>query len=162
MDFTWRSEAYYYLLYYIQRIIFFRRSFFLYSPYHYMKAWIRVLDAPGCYERAGGEKVHTTRLRRTSSPFCSFSWYCNNPLPRALVITIVFLLVSSSPWNLLWRPNFQYQSKMLHQTFNHSILYFLCLYWASSILAFTLASISFLLELISSISAYYLSHSSGS
>ena len=25
-----------------------------------MKAWIRILDAPGCYERAGGEKVHTT------------------------------------------------------------------------------------------------------
>ena len=52
------------LLYYIQRKIFFRRSFFLYSPCHYMRAWIRVLDAPGCYERgAGGEKVRTTRLR---------------------------------------------------------------------------------------------------
>ena len=23
------------------------------SPCHYMRAWIRVLDAPGCYERAG-------------------------------------------------------------------------------------------------------------
>ena len=30
----------------------FRRSFFLYSPCHYMRAWICVLDAPGCYERA--------------------------------------------------------------------------------------------------------------
>ena len=40
------------LLYYIQRKIFFRRSFFLYSPCHYMRAWIRVLDVPGCYERA--------------------------------------------------------------------------------------------------------------
>ena len=31
--------------------IFFRRLFFLYSPRHYIRAWIRVLDAPGCYER---------------------------------------------------------------------------------------------------------------
>ena len=37
---------------YIQRKIFFRRSFFLYSPCHYMRAWICVLDEPGCYERA--------------------------------------------------------------------------------------------------------------
>ena len=29
-----------------------------YSPCHYMRTWIRVLDAPGCYE-----KVRTTRLR---------------------------------------------------------------------------------------------------
>ena len=40
-----------FLLYYIQRKIFFRRSFFLYSPCHYMRAWIRILDVPGCYER---------------------------------------------------------------------------------------------------------------
>ena len=48
------------LLYYIyiQRKIFFRATIFLYSPCHYMRAWIRVLDAPGCYE-----KVCTTRLR---------------------------------------------------------------------------------------------------
>ena len=32
--------------------IFFRRSFFLYSQRHYMRAWICVLDVPGCYERA--------------------------------------------------------------------------------------------------------------
>ena len=39
------------LLYYIQRKIFFRQSFFLYSPGQYMRAWIHILDAPGCYER---------------------------------------------------------------------------------------------------------------
>ena len=49
------------ILFYIQRKIFFRRSFFLYSPCHYMRAWIHILDAHGCYEC--GEKVHTTRLR---------------------------------------------------------------------------------------------------
>ena len=27
-------------------------SSYNYSPCHYMRAWIRVLDAPGCYERA--------------------------------------------------------------------------------------------------------------
>ena len=37
---------------YIQRKLFFRRSFFLYSLCHYMRAWICVLDAPGCYEHA--------------------------------------------------------------------------------------------------------------
>ena len=36
----------------IQQKIFFRLSFFLYSPCHYMRAWIRILDAPGCHERA--------------------------------------------------------------------------------------------------------------
>ena len=53
------------LLYYIQRKIFFRRSFFLYSPCHYMRVWIRVLDAPGCYERAalqGSGLVRTVGL----------------------------------------------------------------------------------------------------
>ena len=51
-------------LHYIQRKIFFRPSFFLYSPYHYMRAWIRVLDAPSCYERAARvEKVRVLRLR---------------------------------------------------------------------------------------------------
>ena len=39
-------------------VTFFRATIFLYSPCHYMRAWIRVLDAPGCYE-----KVRTTRLR---------------------------------------------------------------------------------------------------
>ena len=39
------------LLYYIQRKIFFRWSFFLYSTCHYMRAWIlRVFDASNCYE----------------------------------------------------------------------------------------------------------------
>ena len=32
-------------LIYIQRKIFFRATIFLYSPYHYMRAWIRVLVA---------------------------------------------------------------------------------------------------------------------
>ena len=41
-----------YTIYYIQRNIFFRRSFFLYSSCHYMRAWIHILDAPICYERA--------------------------------------------------------------------------------------------------------------
>ena len=27
-------------------------SFFLYSPCHYMRAWIRILEAPSCYEHA--------------------------------------------------------------------------------------------------------------
>ena len=38
---------------------------FFYSPCHYMRAWIRVLDVPDCYgmRNAGGEKVRTTRLR---------------------------------------------------------------------------------------------------
>ena len=40
------------LIIYIQRKIFFRATIFLYSPCHYMRAWIRVLEAPGCYERA--------------------------------------------------------------------------------------------------------------
>ena len=39
-------------LYYIQQKIFFRAIIFLYSPCHYMRAWIRVLDVPGCYKRA--------------------------------------------------------------------------------------------------------------
>ena len=30
----------------------FQTIIFLDSPRHYMRAWIRVLDAPGCYERA--------------------------------------------------------------------------------------------------------------
>ena len=37
---------------YIQRKIFFRATIFLYSPCHYMRAWIHVLEAPGCYEPA--------------------------------------------------------------------------------------------------------------
>ena len=53
------------LYYYIQRKIFFRRSFFLYSPCHYMRAWIRVLDAPGCYERAA---LQGSGLVRTVGP----------------------------------------------------------------------------------------------
>ena len=43
------------ILVYIQRTIlnFFRATIFLYSPCHlYMRAWIRVPEAPGCYERA--------------------------------------------------------------------------------------------------------------
>ena len=40
------------ILYTTKNINFFRQSFFLYSPCYYMRAWIRVLDAPGCYERA--------------------------------------------------------------------------------------------------------------
>ena len=33
--------------------MFFRATIFLYySPCHYMRAWICVLDVPGCYERA--------------------------------------------------------------------------------------------------------------
>ena len=43
------------IIYYnIQRKIFFRATIFLYtsSPCHYMRAWIRVLDAPGCYEHS--------------------------------------------------------------------------------------------------------------
>ena len=58
----------YYTIYYIlciQRKIFFRRSFFLYSPCHYMRAWIRVLDAPGCYERAA---LQGSGLVRTVGP----------------------------------------------------------------------------------------------
>ena len=53
------------LLYYIQRKIFFRRSFFLYSPCHYMRAWIRFLDAPGCYELAA---LQGSGLVRTVGP----------------------------------------------------------------------------------------------
>ena len=48
----------------MERKIFFRRSFFLYSPCHYMRAWIRILDAPGYYERAalqGSALVRTVR-----------------------------------------------------------------------------------------------------
>ena len=44
----------------IQRIIFFRQSFFLYSPCHCVGAWIRVLDAPSCYE-------HVARAERKSA-----------------------------------------------------------------------------------------------
>ena len=40
------------ILVYIQRKVYFRATIFLYSPCHYMRAWIRVLDAPGCYEQA--------------------------------------------------------------------------------------------------------------
>ena len=36
---------YYYILHTTKNI-------FLYSPCHYMRAWIRILDAHGCYERA--------------------------------------------------------------------------------------------------------------
>ena len=39
------------LLYYVQQKIFFRATIFLYSRCHYMRAWIRILDAPGCHER---------------------------------------------------------------------------------------------------------------
>ena len=31
---------------------YFSEQQFSYSPCHYMRAWIRVLDAPGCYEQA--------------------------------------------------------------------------------------------------------------
>ena len=57
------------ILYTTKNIKFFRRSFFLiYSPCHYTRAWIRVLDAPGCYERAARAErksalYYTTRLR---------------------------------------------------------------------------------------------------
>ena len=44
----------------IQRKIIFRRSFFLSSPCHYMRTWICILDAPGCYER-------TARVERKST-----------------------------------------------------------------------------------------------
>ena len=40
--------------------IIFRQSFFLYNPCHYMRAWIHVLDVPGCYER-------TARAKRKSA-----------------------------------------------------------------------------------------------
>ena len=35
---------------YMQRKIFFRVIIFLYSPCHYKRSWIHVLDAPNCYE----------------------------------------------------------------------------------------------------------------
>ena len=38
------------LLYYINEKYFLDNHFSYYSPCHYMRAWIRVLDAPGCYE----------------------------------------------------------------------------------------------------------------
>ena len=44
---TWHVAKFLYI--YMQRKIFFRGSFFLYSPCHYMRAWIRILDARGCY-----------------------------------------------------------------------------------------------------------------
>ena len=44
------NEYNYYTIYTAK--IFFRRSFFLYSLCHYMRAWIHILDAPSCYERA--------------------------------------------------------------------------------------------------------------
>ena len=40
-----------YTIYTAKDIIFLRRSFFLYySPCHYMRAWICILDILGCYE----------------------------------------------------------------------------------------------------------------
>ena len=45
--------------------IFFRATIFLYSPCHYMRAWIRVLEAPGCYERAA---LQGSGLVRTVGP----------------------------------------------------------------------------------------------
>ena len=44
---------------------FFRATIFLYSPCHYMRAWIRVLEAPGCYERAA---LQGSGLVRTVGP----------------------------------------------------------------------------------------------
>ena len=44
---------------YIKKNIF-QMIIFLYSPYHYMRAWIRVLDAPSCYE-------HVARVEKKSA-----------------------------------------------------------------------------------------------
>ena len=67
---------------YIQRRIFFRAIIFLYSPCHYMRPWIHVLDAPGCYERAAqAERKSTLQgsgLVRTVGP-CAHS-----RVPRAI------------------------------------------------------------------------------
>ena len=45
---------------------------FLYSPCHYMRAWIRILDAPGCYEHAAWAErkfaLQSSRLVRTVWP----------------------------------------------------------------------------------------------
>ena len=53
---------------YIQRKIFFRATIFLYSPCHYMRAWIRVLEAPGCYERAA---LHCLRIGQNCRAVCT-------------------------------------------------------------------------------------------
>ena len=70
---------------YIQRKIFFRRSFFLYSPCHYMRAWIRVFDAPGCYERAAraerSQRLQGSGLVRTMVAE-SVSFSCTVPAPE--------------------------------------------------------------------------------
>ena len=46
----WRSQKFV-ILYYTMKSIF-QTVIFLYSPCHYMRAWIHILDAPSCYERA--------------------------------------------------------------------------------------------------------------
>ena len=53
------------LVIYIQQKIFFRRSFFLYSQCHYTRAWIRVMDAPGCYKQVA---LQGSGLVRTVGP----------------------------------------------------------------------------------------------
>ena len=50
--------------------IFFKRLFFLYSPCHYMRAWIRLLDVPGCYERA----AQAERSQHYKVQDCSELW----------------------------------------------------------------------------------------
>ena len=47
--------------------------FSYYSPCHYMRAWIRVLDAPGCYERAA---LQGSGLVRTVGPCAQRSNVC--------------------------------------------------------------------------------------
>ena len=61
------------IIIYIQRKIFFRATIFLYSPCHYMRAWIRVLEAPGCYERAA---LQGSGLVRTVGPYVQRSNVC--------------------------------------------------------------------------------------
>ena len=60
----------------------FRATIFLYSPCHYMRAWICILDAPGCYERTvRAERKSTLQgsgLVRTAGP-CAQS-----RVPRAI------------------------------------------------------------------------------
>ena len=60
----------------------FQTIIFLYSPCHYMRAWIHVLDVPGCYERmAQAERKSTLQdsgLVRTVGP-CA-----QNRVPQAI------------------------------------------------------------------------------
>ena len=62
----------------------FRATIFLYSPCHYMRAWIRVLDAPSCYEHAAWPELERKSALQGSGLVRTVEPCAQRRVPRAI------------------------------------------------------------------------------